>query len=87
MHVPSHVTHVCRCGRHVLVRFAAATVSQNCPACGGGPADSLILLAPRVQRRRKGRRLRASGAHDDAIWAVLVLGLTLLVVIVAALLG
>lgn len=86
--VPSHVRVECeRCGHGHHVRPRELATERLCAKCGAELVIGDLVLAPR--RRHRVRRMRyqhhapGGSAYADAAWAVLILGLTLVISILA----
>jgi|GEM_PF-3853912 len=84
--VPSYIRVTCdRCRHHRRIRPREVVLPQLCAHCGAQLVIGDVILEPRrgrhVQRHRHHHHL--SPAYADAAWAVLIIGLALVVVLLA----
>lgn len=83
---PTHVSTRCqRCGHRHRIRFSELATERVCANCGWTLAIGTIVLMPRHRRRHTVRHVHHghAGAHADAAWAVLIIGLTLVIAVLA----
>lgn len=84
--VPSYVSTRCqRCGHRHRIRFRELATERVCANCGWTLAVGTIILTQRQHHRNTLRhvRHRQTSAHADAAWAVLIVGLTLVIAVLA----
>lgn len=84
--VPSHVSTRCqRCGHRHRIRFRELATERVCANCGWTLAVGTVILTPRRRHRHAVRHVhhRHASAHADAAWAVLIIGLTLVIAVLA----
>lgn len=83
--VPSHIHITCdRCGHHTSIRPRTLAAPRLCSQCGAALLIGDVVLTPRRRQRVHHHRHRAlSPAYADAAWAVLIIGLALVVALLA----
>ncbi len=89
--VPSLVGIKCaRCGHHQSIPSRELATERVCAKCGATVAVPDIELSPRHhqqqrqnENRHASRHSRRISKHADAAWAVLIIGLTLVIALLA----
>lgn len=92
LHIPSHVSAQCvRCNRQQRIRIGELRAERLCAVCGKSLELGDVVLPPRRHQHthaahRSHRRHRPGtpgGHHGDAAWAVLIIGLTLVICVLS----
>jgi LSD1 subclass zinc finger protein len=82
--VPAFVRVKCgRCGNHQHVRPRELGMERLCAKCGKELLIPNLTLTPHHHPRARRAKRHHGSAHADAAWAVMILGLTLLVAVLA----
>lgn len=84
---PSRVTASCtRCGHSQRIRIRESRTEHLCAKCGQTLTLSEIVLPPRRHRAHSAHhhhRYVGGSAHADAAYAVLIIGLTIVIAVLA----
>ena len=83
--MPSHIRAACdRCGHQQHLRLRELSSQPLCSVCGNPLVVGDVILPPRRHHRsRRHRRPSLSSGYADAAWAVLIVGLALVITLFA----